>query len=103
MTAKEIIENYLGHPAPEDWNTNPDYKINLIDAEQIIQDRFWTNSDVDAAYFMGFIAGVGLTKSSVMDILNLELDRMKSLDIKAPHEIVKVIRYDRKVSNQSNL
>lgn len=34
---KNLIEDYLGAPAPEDWNTNPNYRINLYDAEQLIQ------------------------------------------------------------------
>jgi hypothetical protein len=32
-TPKEIIEDNLG-PAPEDWNDNPDYTVDLATAEK---------------------------------------------------------------------
>lgn len=35
---KNLIEDYLGAPAPEDWNTNPTYRISLYDVEQLVKE-----------------------------------------------------------------
>lgn len=62
------------------------------------QGKQWTEGDVDASYFLGFMAAYAILKDSspdtdLMNALTIELRRLDKMGFKGPNEAVKLLRY----------